>query len=156
PGASGPGADDERRTPAPRRRRGRAALPLKGEAGNLLVARAAEPPGGDHEGGHDRDPEQGEDGDPRLASSPVRTAHRRAPGLDRVLLLPGRETRVVLVHERLAVEAKSLGVRAEEALDVRRRREDVEALVLEREQVLRPDLGGLLELGEVESLAEPG
>ena len=40
--------------------------------------------------------------------------------------------------------------------DVRRRRKDVEVLVLERPQVLRADLRALLELREVEILAEAG
>jgi hypothetical protein len=84
---------------------------------------------------------------------PDRDPPRRAD--DDVLVADG-EPRVVLVDERLSVQAERLGVRAEEPLDVRRRRKEVESLVLERSQVLRPDLRPLLELGEVELLARPG
>ena len=71
-----------------------------------------------------------------------------------MLLLPDDEAGVVLVDVQLAVEAEVLGVGAEEALDVGLGREDVELLVLERAQVLGSDLRPLLELGEVESLAQ--
>ena len=78
------------------------------------------------------------------------------PRADDELVVADREARVVLVDERLPVEAERVRVRAQEALDVRRRRKEVEALVLERTEVLRPDLRPLLELGEVELLAGAG
>ena len=61
-----------------------------------------------------------------------------APGaVDDDVVLADREPGVVLVDERLPVEAERLGVRAEEAADVRGRGQDVEELVLERPKVLR-------------------
>ena len=79
---------------------------------------------------------------------------RDAPG--RRVVLADREAGVVLVDERLAVEAERLRVRAQEPADVRRCGQDVEPLVLEGAEVLRTDLRPLLELGEVEVLTEAG
>ena len=83
---------------------------------------------------------------------------RGAPCDDRlaVLLVAGAEARVVLVHVELAVEPEVVRVRAQEALDVGLGRERVEALLLERAQVAGPDLRRLLELAELELLAETG
>jgi hypothetical protein len=80
---------------------------------------------------------------------------RRGGGTGRAqrrIVLTYRESRVVLVDERLSVEPQRLGVRAEEATHVRGCRQDVEPLVLERTEVLRADLRPLLELGEIEIL----
>ena len=74
----------------------------------------------------------------------------RAAGANGRLLLPDDEAGVVLVDVELAVEPEVLGVRAEEALDVGLRGQQVEALVLERAQVLAADLRAVLDLGEVE------
>ena len=126
------------------------------QARHLLAFGPAEPPGRDHERGHDGDPGEGEHGDARLASRTRTLRLRRPAGANRSLLLPDREPRVVLVDERLAVEPERLGVRAQEPADVRRRGQDVELLVLERAEVLRADLGELLELWEVEALADAG
>jgi hypothetical protein len=60
---------------------------------------------------------------------------------------------VVLIDVQLPVEAEVLGVRAE-PLDVGRRGQGVERLVLERTEVLGADLRPLLQLGEVELLAQ--
>ncbi len=84
---------------------------------------------------------------------PARARGTACPDDD--VVLPDREARVVLVDERLSVEAESLRVRAEETPHVRRCREDVEALVLERTEVLGADLRPLLELREVEVLTQP-
>jgi hypothetical protein len=61
----------------------------------------------------------------------------------------------VLVHIELSVEAEGLRIRAEKALDVRLRGQDVERLVLEGAQVLRADLRGELDLRQVEPLLRP-
>ena len=71
-----------------------------------------------------------------------------------VLLLPHDEAGVVLVDVELAVEPEVLGIRAEEALDVRLRGQDVELLVLEGAQILPSNLRSLFELGKVEALAQ--
>ena len=90
-------------------------------------------------------------------SRPELPARRPVPASsNRSILVAHGEPRVVLVDERLAVETERLGVRAEEAAHVRRGGQDVEALVFERPEVLGPDLGALLELGEVELLAQSG
>ena len=52
------------------------------------------------------------------------------------------------------LEAEVLGIRAEEALDVRLRGQNVELLVLEGAQILPSNLRSLLELGKVEALAQ--
>ncbi len=77
----------------------------------------------------------------------------RAPDA-RIVLVPGDEPRVELVDVQLAVEAQVLGVRAQEALDVRLRRQQLELLVLERPQVLAADLRVQLRLGEVDATTE--
>src|SRR6476646_5017610 len=71
-----------------------------------------------------------------------------------MILLPHDEAGVVLVDVELAVETEVLRVRAEEALDVRLRGQDVELLVLERTEVLPANLRPLLDLGKVEALAQ--
>src|SRR5439155_1857709 len=74
----------------------------------------------------------------------------------RDVLFTGDETRVVLVQVELALESERVGVVAQEALDVRRRRQHVEVLGLEGFQVLGADLRLLLELGKVELLPQAG
>src|SRR5262249_14102057 len=64
------------------------------------------------------------------------------------------EARVVLVDVELPVEAEELRVRAQEALDVRLRRQHRELLVLERANVLRTDLRRELDLRVVEALPD--
>jgi hypothetical protein len=78
-----------------------------------------------------------------------------APRAERGIVFPDREPGVVLVDEGLAIEADRLCVRAQEAAHVRGRRKDVEALVLERAEVLGTDLRPVLQLGEVEVLTQP-
>ena len=84
--------------------------------------------------------------------APAGLADRRAQW---ALLLEPDVAEVVLVHVQLAVEAEVLGVRAEKPLDVGLCGQEVELLVLERTQVLAPDLGRILDLGELEALAQP-
>jgi len=79
----------------------------------------------------------------------------RSPRTDRRLVLADDVTGVELVDVQLPVEAQVLRVRAEEALDVGLRRQDVEVLLLERAQVLAADLRPGLDLRKVESLALP-
>jgi hypothetical protein len=74
----------------------------------------------------------------------------------RLLVAAGDVARVVLVDVELAVEPEEVRVGAEEALDVGVRRQQLEALVLERAEVLAPDLRPLLEGREVHALADPG
>src|SRR5207248_10977662 len=64
------------------------------------------------------------------------------------------EARVVLVDVELALEPERVGVVPQEALDVRGRGQQVELLVLERLQVLAADLRLLLQLRELELLAQ--
>ena len=90
---------------------------------------------------------------------PATTATRRA-GVRRCgrargargasLVLADDVARVVLVDVELPVEAEVVGVRAQEALDVRLGREQLELLLLEGAQVLAADLRRLLDLREVE------
>ena len=65
---------------------------------------------------------------------------RRRRGAARRRARRADEARVVLVDVELAVEPEEVGVRAEEALDVRLGGKHLELLVLERAQVLRADL----------------
>ena len=119
------------------------------------VLGAAEAPRGDHERGEDADQRQREQHDARLAPLALPASRRRhAPRPHRDLVLADDEPGVVLVHVELPVEAERVGVGAEEALDVGVRREQLEALVLERAEVLRADLRRVLELREVEALAQ--
>ncbi len=74
---------------------------------------------------------------------------RTGPGL-----LVDPEPRRVLVHEELAVEAEVVRVRAEEALDVRLPGQDLEALGLERAQVLRANLRRALGVGNLDALLQ--
>ena len=132
-------------------------LPVRGQAGHFLVLRPAEAPSGDHERGDDGDGEERDDRDAGFAGrAAIPALDRNATRADDRLVLADGEARVVLVDERLPVEAERVGVRAQEAPDVGGRREDVEALVLERPEVLRPDLRPLFEFREVELLAEAG
>ena len=89
------------------------------------------------------DRRQREQHDVRLAPVARRARGRRHASGERTrrVLLADDEARVVLVDVELAVEAQVLGVGAEEALDVRVRGQQLEALVLERAQVLAADLG---------------
>ena len=66
---------------------------------------------------------------------------------------PGDEAGVELVDVQLAVEAEVVGVGAQEALDVGLRRQQLEALLLERAEVLAADLRRLLGLGELDPAA---
>src|SRR5262249_16040139 len=97
------------------------------------------------------------EGGPRL--EPARASFRSHRGAARaviVLVVPGDKARVELVDVELAVETEVLGIGAQEALDIGRRRELVEALVLERAEVLDADLGSQLGLVEVGLPAHPG
>ena len=73
----------------------------------------------------------------------------------RLVLLAADETGVELVDVELPVEAEVLGVVAQEALDVRLGRQQLELLVLEGAQVLAADLRRELCLGEVDAAAHP-
>ena len=64
------------------------------------------------------------------------------------------EPRRVLVDEELAVEVEVVGVRAEEALDVRLAREDVEALVSSARRYFAADLRRALGLGDLDAVAK--
>ena len=61
-----------------------------------------------------------------------------------------------LVDVELAVEPEELGVRAQEALDVRMSRQHRELLVFERADVLRANLRRELDLRVLEALPHPG
>ena len=61
------------------------------------------------------------------------------------------EARLVLVEHEAAVEVEEVRVRAEEPAHVRRRRHEVELLLLHRPEVLRPDLGLGLAVEDVQS-----
>src|SRR5439155_5760192 len=87
-----------------------------------------------------------------LAAARLRLA-RAAPARAEVrVVVAGDEPRVVLVDVELPVEPERLGVGAEEALDVRLRRQELELLVLEGADVLAADLGLALDRRQVESL----
>ena len=119
---------------------------------------AAEAPGDDHERRDEPDRRQREQDDVRLAPlGAARPRGRHAPGrANRRVLLADDEARVVLVDVELAVEPEILRVGAEEALDVGVRGEQLEALVLQRPQVLAPDLGAVLRVGELDVAAQTG
>ena len=68
----------------------------------------------------------------------------------------GAEARVELVDVELPVEAEVVRVGAQEALDVGLGREQLEALLLERTEVLDADLRRLLGLGELDPAARAG
>ncbi len=148
--------DDHRRARGGRRRRRR--LRRRAEVRNLRgPRRASELPRGDHERGDHADRHERDDDDVRFDAPvrPLATASlRSAPGAERSLLLGGDVARVVLVDVELPVEAQVLRVGAQEALDVGLRGQDLELLVLERAQVLAPDLGRRLGLDEVDLAAQ--
>ena len=99
-----------------------------------------------------RDRGEHDEHDVRLeAPAPALRTHRRAARA--VLAVVGDEARVELVDVELTVEAEVVGVRAEEALDVRLGREQLEPLLLERAEVLAADLRRLLGLGELDPAA---
>ena len=110
-------------------------------------------PRGDHERGDDRDADERRHEHAAL-DAPAAARLSRAPHADRLHLLGNDVARVELVDVQLPVEPEVVGVRAQESLDVRLAREDVELLVLERLQVLAADLRRRLDLREVEALAE--
>src|SRR4029077_19858755 len=56
----------------------------------------------------------------------------------------------VFLHQRLAVQAERLGVRTQEALHERRAREQAPLFVLQRAQVLGPDLRLGLDLRHID------
>ena len=63
---------------------------------------------------------------------------------------------LVLVDERSAVEPEEIAVGPQEALDVDRARQQVPFLVLDRPQVLGPDLRSCLDLADVDPRTHPG
>ncbi len=116
----------------------------------------AEAPGRDHERRDEPDRDQSQQHEVRLP--PVRPSgpsrrhpSRRAHG---AILLADHEAGVVLVDVQLPVEPQILGVGAEEALDVGVRGQQLEALVLERPEVLAADLGAVLGVRELDVAAE--
>ena len=109
----------------------------------------------DHE--RDHDPDRAEH--KHDATSFETRTERLRPALvvawtQRNVFLAGDEARVVLVDIELALEPERVGVVPQEALDVRGRGQQVELLVLERLQVLAADLRLLLQLRELELLAQ--
>ena len=158
PAVAAPGRDGEAdgRGPDGRRSRGGRRLQRRAaEPDGLLPGSRATCPRHDHERRHDRDPEQREQDDPGLDVHPPRLRRGRASRACRGLLLADDEAGVVFVHVELAVEPEVLGIRAQKPLHVRLGRQHVELLVLERPEVFGADLGRLLDLGEIESLAHP-
>src|SRR5437764_1048562 len=115
--------------------------------------RAAELPCEDEERRDADDPRDCRQYDARV-DPPMGRARARAAGPRDDLVVADDVARVVLVDVELPVQAEVLGVRAQEALDVRLGREGVELLVLQSAQVPRADLRRLLELGKVELLAQ--
>src|SRR5262245_31676408 len=114
-------------------------------------------PGGEHENREAGDRRERDHHRPVLERAAA--ARPDDPRLERTLLLfllelPADVARVELVDVELAVQAEVVRVRAEEALDVCLRGQDLELLVLQGAQVLAPDLRRLLDLGEVEPLPE--
>ena len=85
---------------------------------------------------------------PTYVKSFLRT-YADALGLDSRLLLEEYKLR----HERLCVEPESLRVGAQKALDERRAGQQPPLLVLERAQVLGPNLRLALDLGHVDASA---
>ena len=120
----------------------------------LVGARPPEAPRDEHERRHERDAGEREEDDVGLDPPVLRPPGVRPARPERGFLFADEEARVVLVHVELAVEAEVLRVRAEKALDVGRSRELLELLLLERAQVLATDLCRLLELRELEPLAQ--
>src|SRR5262249_45234909 len=88
-----------------------------------------------------------------LPARPGRLAAARALGLVEVARALPRpfEAGLVLVEHQPPAEAEVLGVGAQEPLDVGRPRHDAELLLLERPQVLPPDLRRLLAVGDVQA-----
>ena len=90
-----------------------------------------------------------------IGRSRVRILRRSRPR--RQLVAPARdEARRVLVDVDVAVEPEVVGVRAQEAADVRVARDGREVLLLERADVLRADLRRELDLGVAEPLPLAG
>jgi hypothetical protein len=61
----------------------------------------------------------------------------------------------VLLDQRLPVQPERVGVCAQKALDERRAGQQIPLFILERAEILRPDLGCRLDLGYVDSRAHP-
>src|SRR5439155_21926945 len=116
--------------------------------------RSASGPGDDHERCDQRDAEQSQQDDAVLDTWCRRRPLCRAPRAQRGVVLSDDVTGVVLVDVELAVEAQILGVRAKEARDGGLGRQQLELLVLERAEVLPADLRVLLDLREIEGLAQ--
>ena len=117
-------------------------------------ASAAVVPGGDDEGRDDGDADDGEHDHAPFGAPVMVLPDANASRPYGAWLLVDPEPRRVLVHEELAVEAEVVRVRAEEALDVRLAWQDVEALGLERAQVLRADLRRALCVGDLDALVQ--
>src|SRR4029079_6531267 len=113
----------------------------------------AELPRDHDEDRHGDDPRQGDDDEVRLDRARAGGLFLR-PGRRERLFFPG-EAGVELVDVELAVEAQVPRVRSQEAVDVCLAGQDLEALFLERPQVLRADLGVRFYAGELITLAQP-
>src|SRR5262249_19008885 len=124
------------------------------EARDLLVRRATARPRDDHERGDERNPEQRQEDDATLHARGRGGSVAGPAGGEHRVVFTDDVPRVVLVDVELAVQPAGLPVRPQEALDVRLRRPGGALLVLQRAQVLATDLGGLLDLGEIEALAQ--
>ena len=128
--------------------------------GRLRSGLVASPPpdfqapiGGERRRGADRR-ERDEDNVRLQAAVPLRPDRTAARAQAAELVLADHEARVVLVHVELAVEPEHVGVVAQEALDVRLGRQQVELLLLEGAQVLAADLRPPLDFAEVQLLAQ--
>src|SRR5207248_2839318 len=116
---------------------------------------AAEPPRDEDERSHTGDSGEREKDDARL-DAPLLPGPRPRSAATRAeeLLSLDDVARVVLVDIELAVQSEVLRVVPQEPLHVRLRGEHVELLLLERTEVLAANLGRLLDLGEIQVLAQ--
>jgi hypothetical protein len=117
----------------------------------VLAGAAAEEVQGDDEPGDD-ERHQRPTRHPR-ARPPLTIARRRRDDRLQLELAEALVAQLVLLDEKLAVEAERVGIGAQERLDVSRAREEVPFLVLERAQVLGTDLRLGLDVRDVEALA---
>src|SRR4029450_8979260 len=120
----------------------------RGLNGGVLAAGAREPPG--EESGARRKRSQGEH--PRSEREPAASNPYRS---GRVELLLGGEAGVVLVDEALRVEVEVVRIGAEEPFRVGSARQDVEAFVLERPEVLGANPRIALDIRELELPTRP-
>ena len=123
----------------------------------VVVSGVAQDEHGGHPGRRDDRHDHGEPDRPassRLFAQPPALLQDRLAELDRGVGPQRALNRPpILVDERVPVETQELGVGAQEPLRVRVARENLPLLVLERPQVLGPDLGPLLDRLDVDLVA---